>query len=58
MSALRATPDAHTMLGYSETVRSVRRWILDSCMCIIFFNMYVLLYHYMVAPMLATYYMS
>ena len=34
MSALRATPDAHTMLGYSETVRSVRRWILDSCMCI------------------------
>ena len=24
----------------------------------IFFNMYVLLYHYMMAPMLATYYMS
>ena len=31
--------------------------IIVSYVCI-YFNMYVLLYHYMVAPMLATYYMS
>ena len=31
----------------------------DIIVCVyIYFNMYVLLYHYMVAPMLATYYMS
>ena len=43
------TDNEHYLWGYGY---------YSMCICIYFVNMYVLLYHYMVAPMLATYYMS